>query len=470
MGEAAEGLPELSSEMHEHIDVMELSDDERADVKKRVQGVMEADIVIVHASDVESRLLGIDVPVERFEDVAVSGQGIDASSLKGSGRGVNESEAWMKLDLATAFRDPKESKNGRKIARVMTTLHNVDDTPVDFSPRNVLIRQVEKAREMGYRFKVSPELEFFIFPKDPAGNPVFDSKTNAEYYVYDPGVVSEMRTEMMMRLRDIGLKVEAGHNEVAENQHEINFAANDALKQADAVMLYKMIVRQVADDFGYFATFMPKPVFGVNGSGAHENLSLVDAETGENRFYDPDMPMELSKIGRFAAGGLLQHARAFTAVTNPVVNSYKRLVPGFEAPTNIAWGPSNRSTLVRVPDVKNGNSMRLEYRAMDPLANPYLAEAVLLGAVLDGVENEIDPGDPIKGDIFEMSPDQKVGLGISALPGDLNEATQAFRESELMREVLGSNLHAMYADMKEAEWKEYIQQVTQWERDRYARM
>ncbi|MFA4891315.1 MAG: type I glutamate--ammonia ligase [Candidatus Gracilibacteria bacterium] len=434
---------------------------------RRVLELARADLVEIHCSDVDGRSLSLPVPGRQIISAVKDNAGIDGSSIKGFGREVNESDMWLRPDLSTALVFPWKNSNGRTLGRVVADVLDADGTSFEGDPRRILRKQIERAAGMGYNFVLSPEIEFFVFPRDEKGDPVAASESNGYYYLHQSGKVPDVRTEMMLKLQAVGLDVEAAHPEVAHNQHEINFACAGALSQADNVVLFRDVVKAVAAEQGCHATFMAKPVAGVNGSGMHTNMSLSGAEDGKNLFYDEGAPDKLSVLAKQFIAGILEHINAITAVANPTVNSYRRIIPGFEAPVNIAWGPSNRSVLIRVPKAKVPDATRIELRSPDPMCNPYLAFAVMLAAGLDGIEKKLDPPPPTKEDIFDLPPQKLVEMGIGHLPTSLRNALEFLEKDKVIRDALGEHTYAAFRDAKLREWGEYKQHVSEWERDRY---
>jgi len=357
---------------------------------------------------------------------------------------------------------PEEQGVGRIFADVVKP----DGTPFEGDPRYALKRMLEKAAGMGYTMYVGPELEFFYF-KDDKGTEILDS---GGYFDLTPlDVASDLRRDTVLTLEKMGIPVEYSHHEVAPSQHEIDLRYQDALTMADAVMTYRLVVKEVAYANGVYATFMPKPIQGQNGSGMHTHQSLFSKDG--NAFFDANDPegYNLSTVGKQYIAGLLKYAPEFCAVTNPLVNSYKRLVPGFEAPTYVSWARRNRSAMVRVPMYKPGKeaATRVELRSPDPSCNPYLAFAVMLGAGLKGIEEGLELMPEATNDIFEMTADELEAAGIKTLPANLGEAIEKFEHSEAMKDILGEHIHSFYVENKKAEWAEYIQNVSQWEHDKY---
>lgn len=405
----------------------------------------------------------VELPTSQFEK-ALDGQvAFDGSSVDGFSR-IEESDMMLEPDLNTFCILPFENVHG-KVARLICDIKNPDGSPFAGCPRQILKRVCDKAASMGYTMFAGPEAEFFLFLKDDKGNPTLQTHDSAGYFDMAPtDLGEEARQEMVNVLINMGFEVEAAHHEVAHGQHEIDFRYADAVTTADNITTFKLIVRNVAKQYNLHATFMPKPVFGINGSGMHTNMSLFKGD--ENAFYDAKAEFELSAEAKYYIGGILKHVKSFLAVTNPLVNSFKRLVPGYEAPVNIAWSERNRSPLVRIPS-KRGKSTRVEVRVPDPSCNPYLALAVMLAAGLDGIENKITPPPQVNKNIFTMSQREKKRLRIEALPSNLLKAVEAMEKSELMRKTLGDHVFFHFINAKKDEWNKYISQVHKWELDRY---
>lgn len=406
----------------------------------------------------------VEVPQSQFERALDGKILFDGSSIEGFAR-IEESDMLLNPDHNTFRVFPWKSNNGGKIARLICDIMNPDGSPFEGCPRQVLKRVCEKAAKMGYTLQAGPEAEFFLFLHDEMGKPVRDTHDSAGYFDLAPLDLGEdARRDIVDVLNGLGFEVEAAHHEVANGQHEIDFKYAGAVETADNVATFKFVVRRVAQNYGLHATFMPKPVYGINGSGMHVHLSLYS--NGKNVFYEPATDGQLSEITRFFIAGILKHAKAFVAITNPLINSFKRLVPGYEAPVNIAWSDRNRSPLVRVPATR-GEGTRIEVRVPDPSANPYLALAVLLASGLDGIENELSPPPAVNKNIFTMSQREKRRLKIDALPPNLWEAVRNLEKSKLMHETLGDHIYKHFINAKKMEWSEYISQVHQWELDRY---
>ncbi|OIQ12976.1 type I glutamate--ammonia ligase [Neomoorella thermoacetica] len=386
----------------------------------------------------------------------------DGSSIHGFVR-IEESDMYLRPDPSTFAIFPWRPMDGA-VARLICDVYNPDGTPFAGCPRGVLKRVLAEAEAMGYTMYAGPEAEFFLFHTD-GQKPTLVTHDQAGYFDLSPVDLGEdARRDMVLSLEAMGFEVEASHHEVAPGQHEIDFKYDNALATADKIATFKFVVRTIAQRHGLHATFMPKPVAGINGSGMHTHQSLF--KEGQNAFYEPDDPLQLSKVAYYYIGGLMHHARALAAITNPTVNSYKRLVPGFEAPVYIAWSPRNRSPLIRVP-AKRGASTRIELRNPDPSCNPYLALAVMLKAGLDGIKKQIQPPAPTERNIYEMTPAERRDLGIGSLPGDLKDALAELSRDEVIREALGDHIYQHFVEAKEKEWEQYRIQVHQWEIDHY---
>ncbi|HYH44974.1 MAG TPA: type I glutamate--ammonia ligase, partial [Thermoanaerobaculia bacterium] len=379
---------------------------------------------------------------------------------------IEESDMLLVPDLETFRVNPWANPDGSKVARMICDVYLPDETPFPGCPRMTLKRQVERAKKLGYTMVAGPEAEFFLFTKDEHGRPRIETHDVGGYFDLTPvDKGEECRRDIVIVLEAMGFEVEAAHHEVAPGQHEIDFKYAEAVATADNVTTFRFVVKKVALDHGLHATFMPKPIFGVNGSGMHVHQSLLDGK-GKNAFYDPKGNWQLSKTALSYIGGILEHAMGFAAVTNPLVNSYKRLVPGYEAPINVAWSEKNRSPLVRVP-AKRGMSTRCEVRMPDPACNPYLALAVMMASGLDGVERGLDAGEPVSKNIFTMSHREKRRLRIGQLPANLSEALDALERDEVVKEALGEHILDNYLQAKRQEWEDYICHVHPWEQNRY---
>ncbi len=389
---------------------------------------------------------------------------LDGSSISGF-RTIETSDMAFHPDYDTFQVMPWE-EGGQKVARVICDIHNPDGTPFEGCPRGNLRRILEEAKKLGFIFNVGPELEFFLFKRNPDGTISTETHDAGGYYDLAPDDRGELvRGEISEILESLDFKMEADHHEVASGQHEIDFKYSDALTQADRVTTAKIITRRIAAQHGLHASFMPKPVFGVNGSGMHCNMSLAKL-TGDNAFYAEKGDYQLSQEALWFIGGMLKNIRGITAVTNPLVNSYKRLVPGYEAPVYVAWSAMNRSALLRVP-AKRGASTRVELRSPDPAANPYLAFAAILLAGLDGIKNKIEPPAPVTANIYKLTEMERQNHHIPSLPGSLYEALEEFKASQVAKAALGEHIYNEFAKAKLIEWDDYRTDVTPWEHARY---
>jgi glutamine synthetase len=416
-------------------------------------------------SDILGHTKNIELPAGQFEKALDGEIMFDGSSIEGFVR-IEESDMLLKPDLDT-FRIFPWGDPGNRVARIICDVYQTDETPFAGDPRGALKRILAGLKENeGYDAFIGMEAEFFLFHRTPEGEPTVITHDTAGYFDLTPVDRGEVaRRDIVNLLEAMGFEVEAAHHEVAPGQHEVDFRYEDALITADNIATFKFVVRNVALRHGLHATFMPKPIFGQNGSGMHTHQSLFDAD-GENVFHDPEAPDEISDIMRHYVGGLLRHARGYCAVTNPVVNSYKRLVPGYEAPVNVAWSLHNRSPMIRVP-AKRGQSTRCELRIPDPAANPYLALAVQIAAGMDGVHKEMDPRDPVNKNIWTMSQRERRRLKIEELPRDLGEALEELEKDKVVRNALGEHIYGHFMEAKRAEWQEYISQVHSWEIEKY---
>jgi glutamine synthetase len=415
-------------------------------------------------TDILGAIKNVEVPDRQFDEVLAGRIMFDGSSIEGFVR-IEESDMYLKPDLSTFQVFPWTYSSSERVGRMICDIANPDGTPFAGCPRSMLKRAIAVAAQRGFSMRAGPEAEFFLFQRRENGEPTTETHDSGGYFDLTPVDLGEdVRREIVLALEQMGFHVEAAHHEVAPGQHEIDFRHDDALTTADNVSTFRFVVKNVASRHGLHATFMPKPVFGINGSGMHTHQSLFAKAT--NAFFDERAQWQLSRTCLQYIGGLLHHAKAFCAITNPLVNSYKRLVPGYEAPTAIAWSERNRSPLVRVP-ASRGPNTRIELRMPDPSCNPYLALAVMLRAGLDGLEREIDPGPPVNKNIYKMSHRERRHLRIDELPGNLSEALDELEKSQLMRETLGDHIFDHFLTAKRAEWDGYIRHVSPWEIDRY---
>ena len=430
-----------------------------------IRMVEEEDVEFIRLqfTDMFGTLKNVAVTSSQLEKALENNCMFDGSSIEGFVR-IEESDMYLYPDLDTFVIFPWRPQQG-KVARIICDIYTSERKPFEGDPRYLLKKAVCDAAEMGYRFDVGPECEFFLFNQDEEGRPTTITGERAGYFDVGPVDLGEnARRDMVLTLEDMGFGIEASHHEVAPAQHEIDFRYDEAVKTADNIMTFKLAVKTIARRHGMFASFMPKPKPGVNGSGMHVNMSL--SRDGKNIFDDPDGKLGLSREAFWFMGGIIRHIKGMTVITNPLVNSYKRLVPGYEAPIYIAWSVTNRSPLIRIP-VTRGEGTRVELRCPDPAANPYLTLAVCLQAGLDGIRNRVEPPEAITENVYEMRKTQKHKLGIEKLPSDLGEALDAFEQDEYLKEVLGGHITEKYVAAKRAEWADYRSQVTGWEIDNY---
>jgi glutamine synthetase len=417
-------------------------------------------------TDILGTIKNVEIPDRQFEDALDGTIMFDGSSIEGFVR-IEESDMYLRPDLATFRVFPWAGPTGEKVARMICDIYTPEGTPFVGCPRTTLKKVIAMAADKGYAMKAGPEAEFFLF-QTKNGIPTTETHDAAGYFDLSPVDMGEdVRREIVLALESMGFHVEAAHHEVAPGQHEIDFRYDDVLTTADNISTFRFVVKNVAIRNGLHATFMPKPIYGINGSGMHTHMSLFAHDT--NIFYDARAERQLSQACLHYIGGILRHAKAFCAITNPLVNSYKRLVPGYEAPTNIAWSEKNRSPLVRVPAAR-GRGTRIELRMPDPACNPYLALAAMLRSGLDGIEKQMDPGPPVNKNIFAMSHRERRHLRIDELPANLNDAIDELEKSELMRDLLGDHLFGHYVAAKREEWLDYIKHVSPWEIGRYLEM
>jgi len=413
-------------------------------------------------TDILGQLKSFAITSEELEGAFDEGMGFDGSSIKGFAR-IDESDMIAKPDPTTFQIVPWRPKE-QAVARMYCDILNPDGTPYEGDPRYALKRNLERLKEKGYTLYLGPELEFFYFKNDK-GTEVLDEGGYFDLTTLD--AASDLRRETVLTLESMGIKVEYSHHEVAPSQHEIDLKYADALTMADNVMTYRVVVKEVASKYGCYATFMPKPMFGQNGSGMHTHQSLFKGD--KNAFFDAKDKFYLSDIAKKYIAGLLKHAPEITAVANQWVNSYKRLVPGYEAPVYIAWARRNRSALVRVPLYKPGKekATRIELRSPDPACNPYLAFSVMLAAGLEGIEKNYELPEPVEKDIYHLSEDEKQELGIKSLPGSLIEAIEVAEKSEVVRKALGDHIFNNFIENKKIEWDNYRIKIHPYEIDRY---
>ncbi len=434
----------------------------KTDVLEKAQA-LNVKFVRLQFTDILGVVKNVAIPLHALEDALDGKIMFDGSSIEGFVR-IEESDMHLQPDPDTFTIFPWSSSDAMT-ARLMCDIRHPDGTPFAGDPRTTLKRVLAEAREMGYEITVGPEPEFFLFERDLEGKATNRTVDQAGYFDLSPVDLGEdVRRDIVLTLEQMGMSVEATHHEVSPGQHEIDLGYSDALRTADNIVTFRFVARTVALQRNFHATFMPKPLQGVNGSGLHLHQALF--KDGVNIFQDPKHPDGISKAGLRYIAGLIQHAKAFTAVTNPLVNSYKRLVPGFEAPVYIAWSMSNRSPMIRVPQTRN-ESTRIELRSPDPACNPYLALAVTIKAGLDGIRHKLDAPAPVSRNIYRMHEHERLEYGIENLPEDLAEALDYFEKDAVMREALGEHIFSRFLEAKRIEWEIYRQQVHDWEIDQY---
>jgi glutamine synthetase len=430
---------------------------------RRIAQEQNVRFIRLQFTDLLGTIKNVEIPVSQLEKALDNKMMFDGSSIEGYVR-IEESDMYLYPDLDTWVVFPWVTQD--RVARLICDIYMPDGTPFAGDPRGILKRALKVAEELGYTaMNVGPEPEFFLFKTDERGEPTTELNDQGGYFDLAPMDMGEnCRREIVLTLEEMGFEIEASHHEVAPGQHEIDFKYADAIKAADQIQTFKLVVKTVAREHGLHASFMPKPLFGVNGSGMHCHQSLFQGDT--NVFYDEKDKLGLSTVARQYMAGILLHARAMAAITNPTINSYKRLVPGYEAPCYVAWSASNRSPMIRIP-ASRGLSTRVEVRNPDPAANPYLALAVMLRAGLDGIQNKLPLPAPTDRNIYIMTEEERQDAGIPSLPLDLKEALDEMLRSDIVCNALGDHALAHFYELKEIEWDMYRTQVHQWERDQY---
>jgi glutamine synthetase len=446
---------------------------------EKIEAAKEHNIRFVQLqfTDIIGAVKSVTIPLHQLEASVEHGTWFDGSSVEGFTR-IAESDQYLKPDMSTFAEIPWQPGHGtlgagpmgsRGTARVICDVYTPNGEPFAGDPRFVLRRQLERARKLGYIWNAGPELEFFLFRRENGElKPL--PHDSAGYFDFSTDLAQEVRQDMVNALEAFGIRVEAAHHEVAPGQHEIDFEYADGLRTADNAATFKFTLKAIAQLHGLYATFMPKPIFGINGSGMHTHQSFYHIAREVNAFADPESKYGLSTVARQYMAGILAHARGMISVLAPLVNSYKRLVPGYEAPTYLTWGRINRSALIRVPKVSPGRSIeatRVEVRCPDPSSNTYLAFACMLAAGLDGIEKGMELGEPVEESLYEMTPERINEMGIRELPGTLAEALDELEKDEVIREALGEHVYTHFVEAKRQEWDEYRTQVTAWEIDRY---
>ncbi|NGM71164.1 type I glutamate--ammonia ligase [Natronolimnobius sp. AArcel1] len=427
----------------------------------------DVDFLRLQFTDILGTVKNVAVPARQAEKAFTEGIYFDGSSIEGFVR-IQESDMRLVPDPETfavlPWRNDEDSAAGRMICDVYDTSSG---EPFEGDPRRVLKNAIERAEELGYTVNAAPEPEFFLFEEDEDGRATTKTNDAGGYFDVAPkDLASDVRRDIIYGLEEMGFEIEASHHEVAEGQHEINFEYDDALSTADNVATFRTVVRAIAAQHDLHATFMPKPIPKINGSGMHTHLSLF-TEDGENAFHDEDDEFNLSEEAHSFLAGILEHAPAITAVADPTVNSYKRLVPGYEAPVYVAWSDRNRSALIRKPAARVPAASRIEARFPDPSCNPYLALAALIHAGLEGIENDLDCPDPIRENIYDFDEEKRDEYGIETLPSNLGEAVDALEEDEVIYDALGEHVAPKFVEAKSQEFEEYLIDVSDWELDRY---
>ena len=416
-------------------------------------------------SDMLGTVKNVEIPITNLERALNNDIMFDGSSIQGFVR-IDEADMYLYPDLSTWLILNWENAPVGRVARLICDVYTSNKKPYEGDPRYVLKKALNEMKSLGFdKFNVGVEPEFFLFKLDEKGKITRELSDQGGYFDLAPMDGSEdIRRDIVLEMQKLGFEMEVSHHEVAFGQHEINFHFDNALEACDNIQTFKVLVKNVARRHGYHATFMPKPIKGINGSGMHSNLSL--SKDGRNVFFDEKTDNQLSETALKFIAGIMKNAQAFTLVCNPIINSYKRLVPGYEAPVYIAWSDSNRSTMIRIP-ASRGNATRIEIRSVDASANPYLAMAVLLNSGLDGIKNDLTALNPLKKNLFRMSEQERRRLGIKNLPENLKEAIEFFQKSELMKETLGEELFEKFIEAKQKEWDEYKTIISEWELNKY---
>lgn len=418
-------------------------------------------------TDILGTVKNVEIPISQLEKALDNKMMFDGSSIEGFVR-IEESDMYLVPDLDTWVIFPWTAEKG-KVGRLICDVYHKSGEPFLGDPRSNLKRVLKEMEEYGFtEFNLGPEPEFFLFKLDEKGEPTLELNDNGGYFDLAPTDLGEnCRRDIVLELEEMGFEIEASHHEEAPGQHEIDFKYSDAVSACDHIQTFKLVVKTIARKHGLHATFMPKPLFGVAGSGMHFNMSLF--QNGKNAFYDPNGELEMSETAFQFMAGIIKHAPSFTGITNPTINSYKRLVPGYEAPCYIAWSAQNRSPLVRIPSSR-GQSTRIELRSVDPTANPYLAMAVLLKAGLSGVKEQLSPPQPVDRNIYIMNKNEREKEGVVDLPHNLHEALQELKADEVMKDALGPHILENFIEAKEIEWEMFRTQVHPWEREQYMKL
>ena len=420
-------------------------------------------------TDIHGVIKNVEIPLGGLKDALDNNVMFDGSSIDGFSR-IEETDMYLYPDRNTWLVLPWENTEYGNVARLICDVHKPNGEPFEGDPRVNLKRNLKYMQSKGFdRLKIGVEPEFFLFQRDSEGEVTLAFNDRGGYFDLGPVDAGEdCRRDIVLELQKLGFKMEASHHEVSPSQHEINFEFDDALEAADKLQTFKLVVRNVAKRHNLHATFMPKPIEGVNGSGMHLNCSLADKD-GNNVFHNPNTEDGMSEVAKGWIGGIMEHARGYTAITNPIVNSYKRLIPGFEAPTYISWSDSNRSVMIRIPNAR-GKKTRTEIRSVDATANPYLAMAVILRSGLDGIERNLNNTKPVRMNLYALDRKTREEMGIKNLPGNLKDALKELNEDVVVQEALGNHIFEKFMIAKDAEWDDYRGRVSQWERDMYLKM
>lgn len=430
---------------------------------KRIVEENDVKFIRLQFTDVLGKFKNVAVTVSQLDKILNDGMMFDGSSIEGFAR-IEESDMYLKPDLDTFVIFPWRPQTG-KVARFICDVYMPDGTPFKGCPRYILKKTLEEAKAMGYEFNVGNELEFFLFQVDEDGHPTTITNDRAGYFDLAPiDNGSNARRDICLTLEEMGFEIEASHHECAAGQHEIDFKYAGALETADNVTTFRMVVKTIAQKYGLHATFMPKPIYGIAGSGMHTNMSLF--KDGKNAFYNPEDKLGLSKEAYSFIAGVLEHVKGITAITNPLVNSYKRLVPGYEAPCYVAWSASNRTDIIRIP-ASRGVGTRIELRSPDPTTNPYLCLALCLAAGLDGIKRKLKCPDSVDENLFALTKEEIEERGIESLPETLYEALKFMKEDKMVKEVLGEHAYKAFRACKKKEWNEYKTYVSSWETEKY---
>lgn len=436
------------------------------DNKENLQSIIQeknVEFIRLQFTDIQGIVKNVAIPSTQLGKALKSGISFDGSSIEGFAR-IQESDMVLRPDISTFSILPWRSKDGANEARFICDVHLSNGKPFEGDPRNVLKRQLMKAREMGYTMNVGPELEFFLFEKQNGGSATIPHDFGGYFDLGPVDLAEDIRREIVRALMQMGFTIEASHHEVAKGQHEIDFVYDDALKNADKVVTFKYVTKTIAMKEGLRATFMPKPIYGAAGSGMHANVSLFRGD--ENAFFDPGTPMNISDLARSFVAGLIEHVDAITAIANPLINSYKRLVSGFEAPVYVSWSGPNRSSLIRIP-AGRGLSTRIEFRSPDPTCNPYLTFAAILAAGLDGIRRGLDPGEPVDLNVYDLTPEERKAREIRTLPANLKAALDHLENDKVIRDALGEHVFNNIMRLGNFEWDAYNIHVHPWEVERY---